>query len=157
MVFLTWVWLFTKFWFRMVTIKLCKYQHINRLPVSPTLQLIIFFDEKKLYQHLSENSSLHITAMILVSFCLWDFTNWGSICLYDYSLRLHTPNVREIKHNIEMERDVQLITDPKVFSFISLNSVNKLLKFLLNFPHMDMATESQIKHIRHHLRSLRST
>lgn len=43
-----------------------------------------------------------------------------------------------------MERNVQLITDPKVFLFISLNSVNKLLKFLLNFLCMNVATESQI-------------
>lgn len=50
----------------------------------------------------------------------------------------------KLKHNTEMERNVQLITDPKVFLFISLNSVNKLLKFLLNFLCMNVATESQI-------------
>lgn len=50
----------------------------------------------------------------------------------------------KLKHNTEMKRNVQLITDPKMFLFISLNSVNKLLKFLLNFLCVNVATESQI-------------
>lgn len=67
MVFLTWIWLFTKFWFGMIAVNACKYQHINN-PCQTYLIVIVFFDEIKLYQHLSENSSLHITTMILVSF-----------------------------------------------------------------------------------------
>lgn len=59
-------------------------------------------------------------------------------------LRLYIANVRAIKHDTEMERNVQLITEPKVLWFISLNSITKLFKFLLNSPCVDVATESQI-------------
>lgn len=94
----------------------------------------------KLCQYFSENSSS--LEVIIYGFHLSSgISQIETVFVFIVRLSLHTPNIREIKHNIEIERNVLLVTEPKMLWFISLNSVNKFT-CLLHFPRVAVATES---------------